>query len=83
MKGTFLLFLTKVLESDSLRFEIGFISILIASMKLLVNSSALPQQAIRKYGNVAEACVACVASSGLAQHACNCCNSWDPQYCKS
>ncbi|EOA87508.1 uncharacterized protein SETTUDRAFT_109237, partial [Exserohilum turcica Et28A] len=38
---------------------------------------------IRKYGNDVEACVACGASLGFAHHACQCCESWNPQYCKT
>ncbi|KAH3910095.1 hypothetical protein HBH56_147060 [Parastagonospora nodorum] len=63
----------------------GFTSMIAVSMALVAIVTALPQgeSKLRKYGNQAEACSACILSSGLAVHACNCCDSWDPQYCKT
>lgn len=62
---------------------IAFITFLAVAMALVNTAAALPQgdDKLRAYGNQAEACSACILSSGLAEHACNCCDSWDRRYC--
>lgn len=56
---------------------------LVATVAALPTTPDLTPEALRKYGNVVEACTVCVGSSGLAVHACNCCDSWSAQYYKS
>ncbi|KAH5076993.1 hypothetical protein HBI24_049570 [Parastagonospora nodorum] len=61
----------------------GFTWMLATSVALMASASALPQgeSQLRGYDSHAEACTACLLSSGLAQHACNCCDSWSRTYC--
>ncbi|KAL6705040.1 hypothetical protein ACN47E_007299 [Coniothyrium glycines] len=56
----------------------GLMFIVAASVAVLSAASALPQpQAeVDTFPTKAAACAACIASSGLAGHACDCCDNW-------